>query len=319
MRRRRKARPKELSGWAEPFGCAEDNWTGMWDAARAVMRAVRGGACLVAFRVGGDRIPLFFVHGRHGNVLRFARYAEDLGPEQPFYALQPRGLNGIDEPDGSLAAMAERYLGEVRQVRPAGPYALGGFCVGGVVAFEMAQRLMETGEEVSELVLVDTVNPEVVAARGETGLWKKFRRRARVTRTGALRMALRAGEHELVRLAVAGLAPVARRLGLREPAAIRARIVPAAMEDAARYRPRPYRGHVTLICSEFEAKRYPDRGWAGVVEGGLTVRRMAGAARSESLVRGETGRAAGRAMRAALDAAMARRGAGYATVTDGSR
>ena len=60
----------------------------------------------------------------------------------------------------SIEAIASYYLQEIRRVQARGPYLLGGYCTGGVIAFEMAQQLRAAGEEVAILVLFDTNNPE---------------------------------------------------------------------------------------------------------------------------------------------------------------
>ena len=83
-----------------------------------------------------------------------------LGSDQPFYGLQPRGLDGRLAPFETVEVMAEHYLAEVRTVQPHGPYRLVGVCMGGLVAFEMAQRLRAEGEEVAFLALLDVRPPQ---------------------------------------------------------------------------------------------------------------------------------------------------------------
>ena len=63
-----------------------------------------------------------------------------MGRTQPFYGLQARGIDGVLEPHQSIEAMASAYLEEIRAVRPHGPYVLGGYSGGGLVAFEMAHH-----------------------------------------------------------------------------------------------------------------------------------------------------------------------------------
>ena len=52
--------------------------------------------------------------------------------------------------------MAAQYIKSIIQVNPNGPYALAGFSFGGIVAFEMARQLKESGKSVSTIVLLDT-------------------------------------------------------------------------------------------------------------------------------------------------------------------
>jgi thioesterase domain-containing protein len=90
-----------------------------------------------------------------GNVLIFARLARLLGPDQPFYGLQARGLDGKEAPFVSVPEMAKHYIAEIRRLRPQGPYVLVGICTGGLIAYEMAQQLLEQGEAVT-LAVMDT-------------------------------------------------------------------------------------------------------------------------------------------------------------------
>ena len=117
-------------------------------------------SALVKVQPHGSRTPLFFLHGDYsgGGVycLKLARY---LGEEQPFYALQPLGLDGQRLP-ATIESMAEPYLEILRAVQPHGPYLLGGYCYGGLVAFEMAQRLRARGETV-DLILIDALAKNV--------------------------------------------------------------------------------------------------------------------------------------------------------------
>jgi thioesterase domain-containing protein/acyl carrier protein len=113
---------------------------------------------LVAIQPSGSRPPLFFVHGAGGTVLSYRELSEHLGPDQPFYGLQAQGLDGSSSPLTTVQEMAALYLREMQQVQPHGPYFLGGYCMGGTVAYEIAQQLVASGEKVAFLALLDTMN-----------------------------------------------------------------------------------------------------------------------------------------------------------------
>ncbi len=113
---------------------------------------------LVPIQPGGSKPPFFCVHGGGGNVLIYRELARHLGEDYPFYGLQARGLDGNKNYLTTTEAMAESYLREIRELQPEGPYYLGGFCMGGQVAFEMAQRLVRDGEKVNLLFVIDTHN-----------------------------------------------------------------------------------------------------------------------------------------------------------------
>jgi amino acid adenylation domain-containing protein len=112
---------------------------------------------LVPIRASGSLPPLFCLTGL--GALTFEPLARWLGPEQPVYAFQAPGYEGDETPLASVEELAERHLIDLRRAVPHGPYVLGGHCFGGVVAFEMARRLVAAGEEVPLLVLFDAWRP----------------------------------------------------------------------------------------------------------------------------------------------------------------
>jgi amino acid adenylation domain-containing protein len=110
---------------------------------------------LVMVQKGGSKPPLFLIHGIGGGVLRYRDLARHLRPEQPVYGLQARGMadNICHE---RVEDMAKHHIEEIRTVQPEGPYYLGGFSFGGVVAFEIAQQLHQQRQQVGLIALVDT-------------------------------------------------------------------------------------------------------------------------------------------------------------------
>jgi pyochelin synthetase len=113
---------------------------------------------LVPIQPGGSNPPFFCVHGGGGNVLIFRELAHHLGADYPFYGLQARGLDGSSDYLTTTEAMAESYLREIRELQPEGPYYLGGFCMGGQVAVEIAQTLVREGQQVNLLFAIDAHN-----------------------------------------------------------------------------------------------------------------------------------------------------------------
>lgn len=112
-------------------------------------------------QTAGRRPKLFLVHGAGGNVLGFRDLAHYFGKDQPVFGLQARGVDGKQTPHQSIPEMAAAYLAELREVQPHGPYFLGGYSGGGVVAFEMAQLLREVGEPVAYIGLIDSLCPQM--------------------------------------------------------------------------------------------------------------------------------------------------------------
>ncbi len=116
-------------------------------------------SCLVPIQRRGGLRPVYIVHGRTGHVMNFQPLALRMAPDRPVFGIQAHGLDGRSEPDRTIEAMARRYVSAVREAQPVGPYILGGFSGGGVVAFEMAHQLTADGETVAPLVLLDTIRP----------------------------------------------------------------------------------------------------------------------------------------------------------------
>jgi amino acid adenylation domain-containing protein len=114
---------------------------------------------LVPLQPQGGKKPFFCIHPIFGVVLPYYELATHLGKNQPFYALQPYGLDGLQPPLTSITEMATYYIKALRQIQPKGSYQLGGWSFGGLVAFEIAQQLHQAGEEVSKLVIFDTLAP----------------------------------------------------------------------------------------------------------------------------------------------------------------
>ncbi|PMB42624.1 non-ribosomal peptide synthetase [Fischerella thermalis CCMEE 5330] len=124
------------------------------------------GSHLVAIQSSGNKIPFFCMHGAGGGIRNYFNLSRRLGEDYPFYALEDNPDQ--DEPEIiSVEETATRYLEEIRQVQPHGPYLLGGFCYGGVLAFEMAQQLQRQGQTVGLLVVIDAILPETGVKPGE--------------------------------------------------------------------------------------------------------------------------------------------------------
>ncbi|MEH2112708.1 non-ribosomal peptide synthetase [Nostoc sp.] len=114
---------------------------------------------LVAINSSGSKTPFFCMHGAGGGINNYFILSRRLGEDYPFYALEHTLEQDIPE-NISVEEMATRYLKEIRQVQPNGPYLLGGHCYGGVLAFEIAQQLQKQGQKVGLLVVIDTILSE---------------------------------------------------------------------------------------------------------------------------------------------------------------
>jgi surfactin family lipopeptide synthetase A len=119
---------------------------------------------LVAVQPTGSKPPFFYLHGQWNDDAFYCfSIARDLGSDQPFYALEPYRFDGMRVPP-TFEAMAAAHLKLLRAVQPEGPYLLGGWCNGALVAYEMARQLHADGQIVDLLVLM---NPGSVPALGK--------------------------------------------------------------------------------------------------------------------------------------------------------
>lgn len=141
---------------------------------------------LVTIRKGGARTPLFFVHDGLGETLLYRGLALRLDRSRDVVGMEP-----LRRSDGSYAhtridEMAAHYVARLRTVQPAGPYLLAGLCAGGVIAFEMARQLQDSGEQVAFVGIIDAADVEARKFRFLTTRLRLARLRGLVTRTGAL-------------------------------------------------------------------------------------------------------------------------------------
>ena len=80
---------------------------------------------LVEVQAGAAKKPFFYLHGDfNGGGLYCLSLARHLGSDQPFYALQPHGLDDQSIPE-TIEAMAEYHLKTLRNFQPEGPYHVG--------------------------------------------------------------------------------------------------------------------------------------------------------------------------------------------------
>jgi amino acid adenylation domain-containing protein len=129
-------------------------------------------ASLVRIRAGTH--PAFFcVHGAGGNVLNLQDIARHMTADRAFYGFQARGVEGVLRPHQTVEQIATDYLTELRDVQPHGPYYLAGYCGGGLVAYEMARRLLARGEAVAFLGLIDLYRPGVPIASTRMENWTR--------------------------------------------------------------------------------------------------------------------------------------------------
>ncbi|MEU6813665.1 condensation domain-containing protein [Streptomyces sp. NPDC046860] len=209
----------------------------------------------------GEGAPLLLVHPVGGGITCYVPLARRL--PMPVYGIEAVGLDSVE-------AMADAYLAAAAPLLEEGPLALGGWSMGGVVAFEMARRLQDRTGRTVPVVLIDSHVPDPGAeAPGEADLVQWFAQDWGSSAGGDLGEGI-TGRAELWRRA--------EERGLLDPArdGDAARRLLERFETnigaVGRFRvPSGHRGPVRLLAAAGETWAAGDRGWGAVTSGGLTV------------------------------------------------
>jgi thioesterase domain-containing protein len=126
---------------------------------RSAQSLARQQRAIVPFQSRGSAAPIFAVAGHNGDVFCFRSLAQHLGEDQPFFGLQPPGLDGQAEPLRRVEELADYFADQIRTLRPDGPYVIVGYCAGGTIAWELARALLRQGAEVRVLALFGSPFP----------------------------------------------------------------------------------------------------------------------------------------------------------------
>ena len=228
---------------------------------------------VVTLQPRGKKTPLVFVHPSGGSVHWYVALARYLGTERPFYGIQAKNLNG-GEIHTSIEEMASYYIEQLRALQPHGPYQLGSWSFGIVIAYEMACQLMRGGEDVSQLILIDQ-GPEAPGREPEdqaAWLMSLFG-----NQLGLSLEALRQFEPERQ---VAYVLERAKEANFIYPDVTLEmfqhylRIMETQIRAWRRYEAKPYPGRITLVRAQVqspEAPTEPDMGWGRLAQGGVDI------------------------------------------------
>ncbi|MBM0744240.1 amino acid adenylation domain-containing protein [Phormidium sp. CLA17] len=213
---------------------------------------------LIPLTLGGSKQPFFCVHPMFGVVFPYLELAHYLGSDRSFYGLQPLGLDGKHPPLTQIEAIAAYYIRAIQALQPHGPYFLGGWSFGGLVAFEMAQQLTQAGQQIALLAILDTPAP----LNHQPSLYQSLKFLLGTAFWSTLPFVLDYGAIATNRLrswkpwfsrwqwsAVVRQIPEESRLQLLDESAIAPmlRIVYANSQAAYRYVPQPYPNQITLF------------------------------------------------------------------------
>jgi len=244
---------------------------------------------IVPLRASGSRVPLICIHCGTGHVLRYRALASFLNEDQPVYGLRAPDMASMANLP-SVEELATIYLEDIRAYQPHGPYQLCGLSFGGVVAFDVANRLKALGEEVSLIALFDSGNPAYYRD-------VPFRRWIRVRSTYLFdrllkyaRRVVRGEGRQLFTDLSQFLAWHRDSLTWKlfgKSSRIAAKSAPEAARDTVimftaiggKYTPQPYPGRIHLFRAEGRTREFgadPTLGWDVIARDGVEVHHVPG-------------------------------------------
>lgn len=243
-------------------------------------------SALVPIQPKGSRIPLFCVHAQGASVLFYQKLAMHLGTDQPFYALQSPLVSKEHSRQPTIEELASLYVDELKHFFPEGPYFLGGASLGGLIAFEMSQQLIASGEKPSFLVLFDAIVPgshQHISTRDQTlRHWQNFKKHGvpYLVERGLSKAEYRWSQ--LVRSTHRLQCSCYKFAGMTVPSGLRNFEAEEAHRRALeRYTVRFYPGRITLIRAAnvrdtVATHRDLTLGWESVAGGGLDIHDVPG-------------------------------------------
>lgn len=254
---------------------------------------------VVEIQVGDEaQTPFFLVHDIGGDIFGFGPLARLIGPDQPFYGLQARGLDGIQEPFTQMELMAAYYVEEILKMQPEGPYLLGGYSLGGVIAFEMAQQLHAQDHRVAFLAILDEPAPvsnglRTLSPRAATNVARNFPHwlRDHVWRRSAADVFADTRKRlgNIVQKSVRHIfspfgvrpyqATIAEVIDMEQLPESRRRVMESLYQAVMNYTPRLYPGRLTLFRTRAQplaASYGKDKGWGKLAAEGVEVRVVSG-------------------------------------------
>ncbi|MEA3187678.1 MAG: hypothetical protein QOD99_1508 [Chthoniobacter sp.] len=244
---------------------------------------------VVAVQPRGTKPPFFCVHGADGGVLFYRDLGARFDTARPLYALEAPWLNSSAQAQDTIEEIAASYVREIRAIQPRGPYHLGGFSLGGVVAFEMAQQLAAAGERVGVLTLFDTFNPLIPPRRLTLLERVQLNRRLMAGmpwRKKLTQLATRGAQKSEIHKRMAEEAVLQKEAeelaaaGNAVPTEMRHLLARSAHGRAMKaYVPKPYPGSMLLFTAQTMLEGYhlgPTLGWDSLVRGELEICSVSG-------------------------------------------
>ncbi|MDQ5848904.1 MAG: thioesterase domain-containing protein [Pseudomonadota bacterium] len=201
---------------------------------------------LVPLQKDGSRTPIFAVPGHNGDVFCYRALAQSLGNEQPFYGLQPPGVDGQNAPLTRVEDLAAYFAGQIRAFRPKGPVIIAGFCAGGAVAFELGQQLLAADAAVEYVALFGSPHPVFFGYAGQ--MKRRAARRVEAFKKHVAALASKTSTERVEYLRAKWREREARTQAAQSPVlGYRAAVERATLQAVQHYEPKPFAGRLKLF------------------------------------------------------------------------
>jgi thioesterase domain-containing protein len=103
-----------------------------------------------------DKSPIFCIHPGAGFGTVYRELANAFGTTRGIWGIQAKGLGDDAKPEVSIQKMATEYIDLIKSVQKQGPYTILGWSLGGIIAHEITAQLESKGDQVDNLILLDT-------------------------------------------------------------------------------------------------------------------------------------------------------------------
>jgi thioesterase domain-containing protein len=230
---------------------------------------------LVGIQPNGSRPPFFLVHGIGAEVLSFAKLAEHTGSDQPIFGLRPTVHDAAFF--STVESVASTYVAAIRTVEPHGPYRIGGYSSGGIIAYEMAQQLRVIGADVALLAMLDSFAPASRTALSPSVLWRMVKNAVYWPADDQFLTSSGDDKFGRVRSKINRLSPgadIRDRLGVWKFPESSRETLEAHYRMLTAYQAKPYAGALTVMRArtlKLSFRGPSDLGWGALARGGLDL------------------------------------------------